>query len=157
MIEKRFISGLLFERAAHFYKDDHNHLKVRVFDRFKEQTHLIYAHYFDDKLLYIGESSVHFIKRMKCYCSHPGAANVRVREYVNSIFHGNHRDPDLCTFIHRPKKKLIINEELSINPYVAIEQELINIHNPILNKKNVHKNKKRNYNRRTSRIDSFYR
>ena len=157
MIEKRYISGLLFERAAHFYKDDHNHLKVRVFDRFKEQTHLIYAHYFDDKLLYIGESSVHFIKRMKCYCSHPGAANVRVREYVNSIFHGNHRDPDLCTFIHIPKSKLVINEELSINPYVAIEQELINIHKPILNRKNVHKNKKKNYNRRTTRVNSFYR
>ena len=141
MIEKRYISGLLFERAAHFYKDDHNHLKVRVFERFKEQTHLIYAHYFDDKLLYIGESSVHFIKRMKCYCSHPGAANVRVREYVNSIFHGNHRDPDLCTFVHIPKKKLIINEELSINPYVAIEQELINIHKPVLNRKNVHRKK----------------
>jgi len=147
MIEQRYISGLLFERAAHFYKDAHNHLRVRVFERFKQQTHLIYAHYFDDKLLYIGESSVEFIKRMNCYCNHNGASNVRVREYVNSIFHGNHRDPDLCTFIHIPKKKLVINEELSINPYVAIEQELINIHRPILNKKNVHK-KSNNFSRR---------
>jgi len=147
MIEKRYISGLLFERAAHFYKDDHNHLRVKVFERFKQQTHLIYAHYFDDKLLYIGESSVAFIKRMNCYCNHNGASNVRVREYVNSIFHGNHRDPDLCTFIHIPKKKLMINEELSINPYAAIEQELINIHKPVLNKKNVFRTKN-NSNRR---------
>ncbi len=142
MIEKRFISGLLFERAAHFYKDDRNHLKVSVSPDFKDKTHLIYAHYFNDKMIYIGESSTLFHKRMKCYCSHPGAANVRVREYVNSIFHGNHRDPDLCTFVYQPDKKIVINEELSINPYVAIEQELINIHKPILNKKDVHKKQK---------------
>ena len=84
---------------------------------------------------------------MNCYCNHNGASNVRVREYVNSIFHGNHRDPDLCTFIHIPKKKLMINEELSINPYAAIEQELINIHKPVLNKKNVFRTKN-NSNRR---------
>ena len=44
-------------------------------------------------------------------------------------------------FVHIPKKKLVINEELSINPYVAIEQELINIHKPVLNRKNVHRKK----------------
>jgi len=157
MIEKRYVSGLLFERAAHFYKDDRNHLRVSVNEEFKNIRHLIYAHYFNENLIYIGETSVPFIKRMHCYCNHNGLSNVRVRDYVNSIFHGNHRDPDLCTFVYQPKEKLVINEHLSVNPYVAIEQELINIHKPILNRKNVHKNKKKNYDRRPARSHSFYR
>ena len=141
MIQKRIVEGLDFHRAAEFYKDDNNHLRVRfpkdeVGENFEDSRHCIYAHYVNDVLVYIGETSDTFKRRMYYYCSHKGITNVRVRNYFNEEFKKKART-DIATFIHIPSR-ISISESLSINPYVALEQELINCLKPFLNRKNVY-------------------
>ncbi len=141
MIQKRILEGLDFHRAAEFYKDDNNHLRVKfpkdeVGENYELSRHCIYAHYANDTLVYIGETSDTFKRRMYYYCSHKGITNVRVRNYFNEEFKKKART-DIATFIHIPSR-ISISESLSINPYVALEQELINCLKPFLNRKNVY-------------------
>lgn len=137
MIEQRILCGLLFEYASEFYKDAHNHLRVNVKDKFKDTRYVIYIHYYKEHLIYIGETSEPFEKRMRYYCNHNGVTNQRVRSYIKDTFTSG---PDkVHTFVHKPNKLITINEELLINPYVAIEQALISKFNPPLNRKNVYK------------------
>tara|TARA_B100000287_G_scaffold412246_1_gene442480 strand:- start:943 stop:1413 length:471 start_codon:yes stop_codon:yes gene_type:complete len=141
MIQKRKLEGLMFERAAEFYKDENNHLRVRYIkdengNCHSSSTHFIYAHYVNNDLVYIGESSDTFKRRMNYYCSHKGITNERVRNYFNEEFKKK-ATADICTFIYIPSR-VCYSESLSINPYVALEQELINIYKPFLNRKNVY-------------------
>jgi hypothetical protein len=139
-VQKRYIEGLDFYRLVEFYKDEGNHLRCKITPNEEERMDgtsrlYIYAHYVEDELVYIGESSDILKRRMNYYCSHVGMTNVRVRKYFNEQFK---RKPtsDICTFIHMPEQ-ICISESVTINPYVAIEQTLINILKPKLNRKDV--------------------
>lgn len=155
MIQKRYIEGLDFYRLAEFYKDEKNHLKCRVTPNEEERMdgdsrHYIYAHYVNDKLVYIGESSDLLKRRMNFYCCHPGITNERVRKYFNEKFKKK-PSSDICTFIHMPEK-IVVSETITVNPYVAIEQTLISMLKPKLNRKDVFRHgptrkRPRKYNR----------
>ena len=155
-VYKRYIEGLDFIRMAEFFKDDNNHLRVKITPNDDERMdgesrHYIYAHYVEDELVYIGESSDLLKRRMNFYCSHPGVTNERVRKYFNEQFKKKPTS-DICTFIHMPQS-FYITESITINPYVAIEQALISMLKPTLNRKDVFKygptkKKPRRYHRR---------
>ena len=156
MIQKRFIEGLDFYRAVEFFKDEKNHLKFKLIENEdeyinEESRHYIYAHFVEDELVYIGESSDILKRRMNFYCSHPGITNERVRRYFNEQFKKKPTS-DISTFIHLPGP-ICVTESVTINPYVAIEQTLISMLKPSLNRKDVFKygptkKKPRRYHRR---------
>ena len=151
MIQKRYIEGLDFYRLAEFYKDDKNHLKCKVTPNEEQRMdgdsrHYIYAHYVNDELVYIGESSDLLKRRMNFYCCHPGITNERVRKYFNEEFKKK-PSSDICTFIHMPEK-IVVSETITVNPYVAIEQTLISMLKPKLNRKDVFRNRPRKFTRK---------
>ena len=125
------IKGLNFKYGGSFdftYKPE-----FRVQSEHKGKRHVIYAHCVDDKIVYIGETSNTFYKRMYYYCNHKGPTNVRVRSYFKDKFL---EGKSIDTFLYKPEK--VIVEGLEVNPYIGIEQKLINELNPILNRKNVY-------------------
>ena len=99
----------------------------------KDKRHVIYAHCVDNEIVYIGETSNTFYKRMYYYCNHKGLTNLRVRNYFKEKFY---EGKEIETYLYKPENVLI--EGLTINPYVGIEQKLIDELNPILNRKNVY-------------------
>ena len=151
MIQKRYIEGLDFYRLAELYKDDKNHLKCKVTPNEEQRMdgdsrHYIYAHYVNDELVYIGESSDLLKRRMNFYCCHPGITNERVRKHFNEEFKKK-PSSDICTFIHMPEK-IVVSETITVNPYVAIEQTLISMLKPKLNRKDVFRKRPRKYTRK---------
>ena len=87
-VQKRFIEGLDFFRVVEFFKDKDNHLKSKIIPNDEERIdgtsrYYVYAHYVEDELVYIGESSDMLKRRMNYYCCHVGMTNVRVRKYFN--------------------------------------------------------------------------
>ena len=151
MIQKRYIEGLDFYRLTEFYKDDKNHLKCKVTPNEEQRMdgdsrHYIYAHYVNDELVYIGESSDLLKRRMNFYCCHPGITNERVRKHFNEEFKKK-PSSDICTFIHMPEK-IVVSETITVNPYVAIEQTLISMLKPKLNRKDVFRKRPRKYTRK---------
>ena len=127
-VQKRYIEGLDFFRLVEFFKDKENHLRCKITpneeERMDDDSRLyIYAHYVEDELVYIGESSDVLKRRMNYYCSHVGMTNVRVRKYFNESLRKKPTSV-ICTFIHMPQQ-ICVSESVTINPYVAIEQTSI--------------------------------
>ena len=134
------IKGLKFEYGGEFNfvynSSTTNHSAYRpefnCETEHKNKRHVIYAHCVDDKIVYIGETSNTFYKRMYYYCNHKGPTNVRVRDYFEKQYI---EGKEIETYLYKPENVLI--EGLMINPYIGIEQKLINELNPILNHKDV--------------------
>ena len=124
------IKNLKFEYGGHF--DFKYRPEFSCTEGNSKKRHVIYAHCVDKEIVYIGETSNTFYKRMYYYCNHKGATNVRVRSYLKEKFL---QGKVIETFVYKPEDVII--EGLTINPYVGIEQKLINDLNPILNRKNV--------------------
>lgn len=124
------IEGIEFEEAASFYLEDK--IKVQTYDRTKNLRHLVYAHTVDGEVVYIGETSNTFHKRMYYYCNHKGRTNVRVREHFKEqILLGK----EVKTYIYVPQLVVIAGHK--VNPYIGVEQKLIDLVKPMLNRKNV--------------------
>ena len=83
---------------------------------------------------------------MNFYCCHPSITNERVRKYFNEEFKKK-PSSDICTFIHMPEK-IVVSETITVNPYVAIEQTLISMLKPKLNRKDVFRNRPRKFTRK---------
>ena len=71
-VQKRYIEGLDFFRLVEFFKDKENHLRCKITpneeERMDDDSRLyIYAHYVEDELVYIGESSDILKRRMNYY------------------------------------------------------------------------------------------
>ena len=126
------ILGLEFVEGAKFYAED-GKLRFESRDNCKNK-HVVYAHTIDEEIVYVGETSNTFYQRMYYYCNHKGRTNVRVREYMMDMIEEGR---EVKTYMHKPEQ--ILYESVKINPYVAIEQALIDKIKPILNRKNVHK------------------
>lgn len=124
------IERMPFEEAAIFYLDEK--IKVRTDDKYKNLRHLVYAHVVDGIVVYIGETSNTFHKRMYYYCNHKGNTNVRVREYFKEqILNGK----EVKTYIYIPEEVTICGHK--IPTYIGVEQKLIDLIRPELNRKNV--------------------
>ena len=139
-VQKRYIEGLDFFRVVEFIKDKDNHLRCKIIPNDDERIdgmsrYYVYAHYVEDELVYIGESSDMLKRRMNFYCCHVGMTNVRVRKYFNDQFKRK-KTSDICTFIHLPGQ-ICLSEAITINPYVSVEQALIHKLKPKLNRKDV--------------------
>lgn len=130
------ILGLEFEEGAEFYAED-GKLRFESRDNCKSK-HVVYVHTVDEEIVYVGETSNTFYQRMYYYCNHKGRTNVRVREYMMDMI-GEGRE--VKTYMYKPEE--VLYESVMINPYVAIEQALIDRIKPILNRKNVHKREER--------------
>ena len=139
------IEGYRFLEAGYFSYD---HINDKFKFNFKgpearqkklsNLTHVVYTHTVDGEIVYIGETSNTLHKRMYYYCNHKGATNVRVREYFKDKMYNEQIEnvmQRVKTYVYQPKD--IVIEGNDINPYVGLEQFLINKINPILNKKNV--------------------
>ena len=126
------ILGLEFEEGAEFYTED-SKLRFKSGDNCKSK-HVVYVHTVDGEIVYVGETSNTFYQRMYYYCNHKGRTNVRVREYMMDMI-GEGRE--VKTYMYKPEE--VLYESIMINPYVAVEQALIDGIKPILNRKNVYK------------------
>ena len=125
------LENISFDNAASFYLEDEK-IKVHVNNKYKDIRHLVYAHVVDGKVVYIGETSNAFSKRMYYYCNHKGNTNVRVREYFKEqILEGKVVE----TYINVPKEVIISGH--NIKTYIGVEQKLIDLVRPKLNRKNV--------------------
>lgn len=131
-MDKIFIlENIRFNSAASFYIED-GKIKVHVDDKYKNLRHLVYAHIVDGKVVYIGETSNTFYKRMYYYCNHSGKTNVRVREHFKEkILEGKIVE----TYINVPQEVIICGH--NIKTYIGVEQKLIDLVRPELNRKNV--------------------
>jgi hypothetical protein len=69
---------------------------------------------------------------MYYYCNHKGRTNVRVREHFKEqILLGK----EVKTYIYVPQLVVIAGHK--VNPYIGVEQKLIDLVKPMLNRKNV--------------------
>jgi hypothetical protein len=131
MNETFILENIKFDNAAFFYLDA-GKIKVHVNNRYKDIRHLVYIHVVDNKVVYIGETSNTFYKRMYYYCNHNGKTNIRVREYFKEqILEGKIVE----TYINIPQEVIISGHK--IPTYIGVEQKLIDLVRPKLNRKNV--------------------
>jgi hypothetical protein len=109
-------------------------LQFEVSQSCQNQSHVVYAHFVDGRVFYIGESSKTFRSRMRLYITHQGSTNVRVRKFIKRFLrHGRKVE----TFMYKPGA-VLVDGLILVNPYVGVEQQLIKVlGRKIINKKDV--------------------
>jgi hypothetical protein len=109
-------------------------LQFEVSQTCQDETHIVYAHFVDGRIFYVGESAKTFRSRMRLYIIHQGSTNVRVRKFIKRFLrHGRKVE----TFIYKPDT-VLVDGVLPVNPYVGVEQKIIKIlGRKIINKKDV--------------------
>lgn len=124
------IGGLIFKKRGEFVFVGDN-LQANICQSGNKERHIVYAHVVDNVVVYIGESSHTFQNRMRLYIIHNGSTNVEVRKHIKEeLTKGKKVD----IYYYKPKA-ILIDNVLAVNPYISIEQTLISLLKPILNKK----------------------
>ncbi len=128
------LGGLRFEKGGEFVVGADGGLQFNVSRSVEKDTHIVYAHFVDGRIFYIGESSKTFRDRMRLYIIHKGSTNVLVRRFIKRFLRNGRK---VETFVFKPSI-VTINEGLPINPYVGVEQTLIKIYRrQLVNRKDV--------------------
>lgn len=128
------MGNLLFKKGGEFVLSEEKKLQFLALDKYEKFTHIVYAHFVDGKVFYIGESSNTFRDRMRLYITHDGKTNIMVRGAVKKYLINGCR---VETFVFKPHH-VVVNGTLLVNPYVGVEQALIKMYKKhLINKKDV--------------------
>lgn len=135
MINTRMVEGLKFERVSEFYLDSNNNLRPRIDPTYSVNSPVVYINYYEDIIISIGSCEHNLRKRLNNYCNNfSGKMKYEVvRTYIRDILKGN-TSADVCTFICTSIKPIKITSELTVNPYVSIQHQLIKQLNPVFSK-----------------------